>query len=41
MNAIEHEGDRLAYSIIDTLNKTFITPIDREDIHALAKRWMT
>ncbi len=38
MKAIEHEGDRLAYSIIDNLNKTFITPIDREDIHALAKK---
>lgn len=33
---MEHESDKLAYSIIDRLNKTFITPFDREDIHALA-----
>lgn len=33
---IEHEGDILTHEIIDALNKTFITPIDREDIHALA-----
>ena len=30
---IEHDGDRITHSIIETLNKTFITPIDREDIH--------
>ena len=35
---IEHAGDKLAYSIIDRLNKTFITPFDREDIHSLAKK---
>lgn len=38
MRDIEHEGDRMAYAIIDHLNKTFITPFDREDIHTLAKR---
>lgn len=38
MRTIEHEGDKIAYSIIDHLNKTFITPFDREDIHALAKK---
>jgi predicted phosphate transport protein (TIGR00153 family) len=32
----EHEGDRLTYSIYSRLNRTFITPFDREDIHALA-----
>jgi predicted phosphate transport protein (TIGR00153 family) len=37
MAAIEHQGDEVAHTIIDTLNKTFITPFDREDIHALAK----
>lgn len=37
MRDIEHEGDKIAYSIIDHLNKTFITPFDREDIHTLAK----
>jgi len=34
---IEHQGDEVAHSIIDQLNKTFITPFDREDIHALVK----
>ncbi len=38
MRDIEHEGDKIAYSIIDHLNKTFITPFDREDIHDLAKK---
>jgi hypothetical protein len=33
---LEHEGDRMTHEIIDRLNRTFITPIDREDIHALA-----
>ncbi|MGH7828012.1 MAG: DUF47 domain-containing protein [Candidatus Binatia bacterium] len=33
---IEHEGDRLTHKTIRTLNQTFITPIDSEDIHALA-----
>lgn len=34
---IEHQGDEAAHTILDQLNKTFITPFDREDIHALAK----
>jgi len=38
MRDIEHDGDKIAYSIIDNLNKTFITPFDREDIHTLAKK---
>ena len=33
---LEEEGDLLTHDIIKRLNKTFITPIDREDIHALA-----
>jgi predicted phosphate transport protein (TIGR00153 family) len=37
INSIEHEGDNLAHDIFENLNKTFITPFDREDIHALAK----
>jgi predicted phosphate transport protein (TIGR00153 family) len=32
----EHEGDRLTHEILDRLNHTFVTPIDREDILALA-----
>lgn len=33
---IEHKGDELTHRVIDELNKTFITPIDREDIHDLS-----
>lgn len=32
---IEHKGDQLTHALMTKLNKTFITPIDREDIHAL------
>jgi uncharacterized protein len=34
---IENECDSLTHNIIQRLNQTFVTPIDREDIHALAK----
>jgi uncharacterized protein len=33
---IEQECDTLTHQIIQRLNRTFVTPIDREDIHALA-----
>ena len=33
---IEHVCDRFTHDIVVQLNRTFITPIDREDIHALA-----
>lgn len=33
---IEQECDSLTHGIIQRLNRTFVTPIDREDIHALA-----
>ncbi len=32
---IEYAGDVKIHAIVDALNKTFITPIDREDIHRL------
>jgi predicted phosphate transport protein (TIGR00153 family) len=32
----EQEGDRITHDIIQRLNSTFVTPIDREDIFALA-----
>jgi predicted phosphate transport protein (TIGR00153 family) len=35
IKAIEHAGDEIAHTIIMKLNQTFITPIDREDIHEL------
>lgn len=37
MQEIEHKGDEAAHLIIDRLDKSFITPFDREDIHSLAK----
>jgi len=33
---LELEGDRVTYEIYETLNATFITPFDREEIHDLA-----
>jgi hypothetical protein len=33
----EHEGDLVVERIIKALDRSFITPMDREDIHALAK----
>jgi len=33
---IEHEADITTHEIYDRLNRTFITPFDREDIHQLA-----
>jgi uncharacterized protein len=32
----EQEGDRITHDIIQRLNHTFVTPIDREDIYELA-----
>ena len=34
----EQEGDMITHDIMKDLNKTFLTPIDREDIHALSSR---
>ncbi len=31
----EHVGDQITHDTIEKLNKTFLTPIDREDIHSL------
>ena len=36
INDLEHRADKVNDAIIDTLNQTFITPIDREDIYAIA-----
>lgn len=35
---VEQEGDMLTHEIMRRLNKTFLTPIDREDIHSLVCR---
>ena len=35
---VEHVGDSITHEIIQKLNKTFVTPLDREDIYALASK---
>jgi len=36
IKSVEHEADGLTHEIIDRIDRTFVTPFDREDIHALA-----
>lgn len=36
LKGVEHDCDRVTHSIAVELNKTFLTPIDREDIHRLS-----
>jgi uncharacterized protein len=38
INTIENEADVITHDTLELLHKTFITPIDREDIHSLATR---
>ena len=33
---VEHQGDLITHEIFERLNRTFITPLEREDIHDLA-----
>jgi hypothetical protein len=33
---LEHEGDRITHEVIDLLNRTFVTPFDRDDMYRLA-----
>jgi predicted phosphate transport protein (TIGR00153 family) len=33
---LEHEADQITHEVMAKLNRTFITPLDREDIHQLA-----
>jgi uncharacterized protein len=35
---LEHEADQLTHEVVARLDRTFITPLDREDIHTLASR---
>lgn len=37
IKVVEHKCDVLTHEIIQRLNRTFVTPLDREDIHALAR----
>lgn len=32
---LEHQGDDITHELVRTLNRTFVTPFDREDIYAL------
>ena len=36
IKTLEHEADNLTHDTIDRINRTFVTPFDREDIHSLA-----
>src|SRR3954454_5526218 len=36
IKGLEHEADNITHDIIDRIDRTFVTPFDREDIHALA-----
>jgi len=38
MKEFEHEGDLITHSIYKQVHQTFVTPLDREDIAALAQR---
>ncbi|HEX2093885.1 MAG TPA: DUF47 family protein [Longimicrobiaceae bacterium] len=35
---LEHQADHLTHDVIDRIDRSFVTPIDREDIHLLASR---
>jgi predicted phosphate transport protein (TIGR00153 family) len=34
---LEHEGDRLTHEVVDLLNRTFVTPFDRDDMYRLVR----
>src|SRR5438132_10835062 len=36
IKALEHEGDRVTREVVDLLNRTFVTPFDRDDMYRLA-----
>ena len=36
MHQVEHEADRVIAEVYEALNRTFVTPLDRSDIYALA-----
>lgn len=38
LKELEHRGDQLSHDIFTRLNQTFITPLDREDIHQLTSK---
>jgi uncharacterized protein len=38
IEGVEKQADKITYATVDLLHKTFITPIDRDDIHKLITR---
>lgn len=36
LERLEHDGDQITHEIMARLNRTFLTPLDREDIHRIA-----
>ncbi len=36
LKEVEHQGDLVTHELFERLNRTFITPLEREDIHDLA-----
>ncbi|MEW5976815.1 MAG: DUF47 family protein [Acidobacteriota bacterium] len=38
IKALEHKGDLMVHELVTKLNKTFVVPLDREDIHGLSSR---
>jgi uncharacterized protein Yka (UPF0111/DUF47 family) len=38
VQALEHDGDKLSHQMEDALAKTFVTPIDREDLQRLSSQ---
>lgn len=38
IKAEEHAADKLTYEIMQRIDRSFVTPLDREDIHMLANR---
>src|SRR5207249_11873307 len=38
VKAVEHQGDEITHTVIERLHQTFMTPIDRGDIHELISR---
>jgi hypothetical protein len=38
IKGVEHQGDEITHMVIERLHQTFITPLDRDDIHRLISR---
>jgi predicted phosphate transport protein (TIGR00153 family) len=38
LKELEHEGDVITHDAVNRLNKTFLTPLDREDLYALTSQ---